>query len=161
MVRGALREVDSDLAASRVETTRAIVDRVLAPSRLLSTAVNLLGTIGLILLALGIFGAAATTLRIARREVAIRQAIGATPFAAAQAPLRSLVIAIALGAIVGSGVAPGALRLLEVLGVADSSGVWVALGGGAMAVVAAAAAAIAVTIRPAMKLPPAELLRTD
>jgi putative ABC transport system permease protein len=63
MVRAALGQVDPDLALDGVQTTRGIVDRVLAPSRLLSTAMSMLGATGLTLLAVGIFGAAATTLR--------------------------------------------------------------------------------------------------
>jgi putative ABC transport system permease protein len=161
MIRGALGEVDPDLAVSRVQTARAVVDRVLAPSRLLSTAMNMLGVTGVILLALGIFGAAATVLRGARREVAIRQAIGATPFVAARAPLRSLVLAVSGGTLIGSIAAPGALQLLASIGVADSAGLWMALGGGALTVAAAAGVAIAVTVRPAMRASPAELLRTD
>jgi putative ABC transport system permease protein len=161
MIRTALGEVDPDLAVSRVQTARAVVDRVLAPSRLLSTAMNMLGVTGVILLAVGIFGAAATALRLARREVAIRQAIGATPFMAARAPLGSLLMAIAGGTLIGSVAAPGALRLLTAIGVAESSGLWLALAGAALTVAAAAGVAIAVTVRPAMRASPAELLRTD
>ena len=159
MIRTALGEVDPDLAVSRVQTARAVVDHVLAPSRLLSTAMNMLGATGVVLLALGIFGAAATALRVARREVAIRQAIGATPFVAARAPLRSLLLAVTAGTVIGSIAAPGALRLLTAIGVAESSGLWMALTGGALTVVAAAGVAIAVTVRPAMRASPAELLR--
>ena len=126
---------------------------------LLSTAMNLLGITGVVLLAVGIFGAAATALRAARREVAIRQAIGATPFVAARAPLRSLLIAIACGTVLGSVAAPGALQLLTALGVADAAVLWLALTGGALTVAAAAGVAIAVTVRPAMRASPAELLR--
>jgi predicted permease len=161
MIRSALREVDPDLAVSRVQTSRAVVDHVLAPSRLLSTAMNMIGVTGVILLALGIFGAAATTLGVARREVAIRQAIGATPFVAARAPLRSLLIAIAGGTFLGSVAAPGALQLLASLGVADASALWIALAGGALTVAASAGVAIGVTIRPAMRASPAELLRLE
>jgi predicted permease len=161
MLRAVLRDVDPDLALERVQTTRGIVDRVLAPSRLLSTAMSMLGATGLTLLVVGIFGAAATTLRVARREVAIRQAVGATPFTAARAPLRSLVIALMVGAAIGSAAAPGALRLLASMGVADAAGVLPALAGGALAVTAAAALAVALTMRPAMKAPPAELLRAE
>lgn len=159
MIRAALGEVDPDLAVSRVQTSRAVVDHVLAPARLLSTAMNLLGMTGVVLLAVGIFGAAATALRVARREVAIRQAIGATPFVAARAPLRSLLIAITSGTVIGSVAAPGALQLLTALGVADAAVLWLALTGGALTVAAAAGVAIAVTVRPAMRASPAELLR--
>jgi predicted permease len=159
MIRAALGEVDPELAVSRVQTSRAVVDHVLAPSRLLSTAMNMLGTTGVVLLAVGIFGAAATALRVARREVAIRQAVGATPFVAARAPLRSLLIAITAGTIAGSIAAPGALQLLTALGVADAAVLWLALMGGALTVIGAAGIAIAATVRPAMRASPADLLR--
>jgi hypothetical protein len=161
MVRSALGGVDPDLAVSRVQTTRAVVDRVLAPSRILAIAMNMLGATGLTLLALGIFGAAAATLRAARREIAVRQAIGATPFVAARTPLRSLFIVLLLGATIGSVFAPMAMNVLASMGVAEATGVWLALAAGTTAVAIAASLAIAVTIRPAMRLPPSDLLRAE
>jgi predicted permease len=161
MIRAALHAIDPDLAVSRVHTTRAVVDRVLAPSRLLSTAMNMLGATGLILLALGIFGLAATTLGVARREVAIRQAIGATPFRAAREPLGAIIVSLLLGAAAGAVTAPAALQLLAAMGIADPTSVWPALVGGATAVLAAATLAVVLTIKPAMRASPAELLRSD
>jgi hypothetical protein len=122
---------------------------------------NMVGATGLTLLALGIFGAAAATLRAARREVAIRQAIGATPFVAARTPLRSLFIALLFGATSGSVFAPMAMNVLASMGVAETTGVWLALAAGTTAVAFAALLAIAVTIRPAMRLPPSDLLRAE
>lgn len=161
MIRGALQSVDSDLALERVQTTRAVVDEVLAPARLLTTAMTVLGTAGLTLLALGIFGAAATTLGAARGEVAIRQAVGATPLRAARASLRSLLIALAMGMILGIAIAPGALGVLASLGVADTSGMAIALVVAGAAVASSAALAVSLTLRRAMKISPAELLRAE
>jgi predicted permease len=161
MLRSALHSVDPDVVLDRVQTTRAVVDRVLAPSRLLSTAMSLLGAIGVVLLALGIFGAAATVLRVARREVAIRQAIGATPFKAARAPLRSLLAALAIGTAAGVALAPASLGVLASMGVAEQGGLLAAMTMAAAAVVASAGVAIVMNIRRATTASPAELLRTE
>ena len=66
LVRQALRRVEPDLAIERIQTTGELVQSVLSPARLLTTLMSLLGGTGLLLLALGIFGAAATALRAAR-----------------------------------------------------------------------------------------------
>jgi hypothetical protein len=122
---------------------------------------TLLGGTGLVLLALGIFGAAATSLRVARREVAVRQAFGATPLRAARAPLRSLVAAIGLGTLAGSMLAPSAIGLLATMGVAEQGGLLSAMMLAAAAVIGAAIVAIAINMRRAVAVSPAELLRTD
>ncbi len=160
-LRAALTAVDPDLVLGRTQTTKAVVDAVLAPSRLLTTTMTIVGATGVLLLALGIFGAAGTVLRGARREVAIRQAIGATPFSAARAPLRSLLTALLIGTVAGGIAAPAALRLLALMGVADASGLLPALTGATAAVAAATLLAVGVTLAPAMKRSPAELLRTE
>ena len=62
----------------------------LSPARLLTTLTSMLGGTGLLLLALGTFGAASAALRAARAEIAIRQALGARPAQAVGAPLNQL-----------------------------------------------------------------------
>jgi hypothetical protein len=137
------------------------VDRVLAPSRLLSTAMTLLAATGLVLLALGIFGAAATILEAARREVAIRQAIGASPIRAARAPLGALLTALAIGTLAGVVAAPGGVGVLAAMGVADRGGLLAVLSGSAALVIGAAGIAIGLNIRRATGVSPAELLRSE
>jgi predicted permease len=160
-LRAALRGVDPDVVLARAQTTKAVLDAVLAPARLLTTAMTVLGATGLTLLALGIFGAAAAALRVARREVAVRQAIGATPFIAARAPLRSLVLGLLTGIAVGTALTPIALQAVVLIGVADASGVSAALLFAGAAVIAAVTLAVALTLTPAMKASPAELLRAE
>jgi hypothetical protein len=80
---------------------------------------------------------------------------------AARTPLRSLLVALLIGTVGGGLAAPAALRLLTAMGVADPSGVVPAMAGATCAVAAATLLAIGVTLAPAMKRSPAELLRTD
>ncbi len=161
VLRAALHAVDGDLALERVQTTADAVNRVLAPSRLLATAMTMTGATGLVLLALGIFGAAATVLRIARRDVAIRQAIGASPFRAARAPLGSMTGALAAGLALGLALAPSALRVVATMGVADVAGAATSLVLASVCVAGAALLAIALTLAPVMKASPSEVLRAE
>jgi hypothetical protein len=160
-LRAALADVDREVVLDRVQTTRAIVDGVIAPARLLSTAMTMLGATGLLLLTLGIFGAAARLLGSARQEVAVRQAVGATPFKAARAPLRVLMMALVLGALMGAAVAPAGIGVLSSMGVAERGGAWLSLAVATASVAVAAALAVGVNIRRATALPPAELLRSQ
>jgi hypothetical protein len=160
LLRGALRAADPDLVLARSQTTGEVVDGVLAPSRLLSTAMTMLGATGLTLLALGIFGTAATMLRVARRETAIRQAVGATPFRAARAPLRSLATALTLGMLGGATLAPGGVGLLAAMGAA-SVDLWMPLSVAAASVATAAGVAMGISIRQTSATSPAEMLRSD
>jgi putative ABC transport system permease protein len=160
-LRAALRNVDPDLTIEQVQTTGTVVDDVLAPARLLSTAMTVLGVTGVILLMLGIVGAAAAMLRAARREVAVRQAVGATPLTAARAPLRSMLVGLVAGTALGIALTPVALQAAVAVGVAEASGISGALLVAAAAVMGAATLAIAVTLGPAMKASPSELLRSE
>jgi hypothetical protein len=160
-LRAALGGVDPDLVLERAQTTKAVLDTVLAPARLLTTAMTVLAGTGLTLLALGIFGAAAARLRAARREVAVRQAVGATPFIAAGAPLRSLLVGLAAGVVVGTALTPIALQAVVMIGVAEATGLSGALLFAGAAVIGAVTLAVALTLTPAMKTSPAELLRAE
>lgn len=97
MIRQALLRVEPELAIEKTQTTDQLMHSVLSPARLLATLTSLLSAAGVLLLALGIFGAAAVALRTAWPEIAVRQAIGAKPFEAARAPLAVLARALAIG----------------------------------------------------------------
>jgi hypothetical protein len=159
MIRQSLHAVEPDLAVERVQTTAAIVGAVTAPARLLATLMTLLGLTTLLLLALGIFGAAATALGASRREVAVRQALGATPLEASAAPLRALIQAVAVGTGTGVLAAPAILGSLTVIGHEGAAGALTPVTAGSLAVIISAAAAIWPSLRKTSRLPPAALLR--
>ena len=54
-----------------------------------------------------------------------------------------------------------AMKVLASMSVAEATGLWLALAAGTTAVALAALLALAVTLRPAMRLPPADLLRSE
>ena len=157
-VQHAMRRVEPELAIERIQTTGELVQSVLSPARLLATLTTLLGIAGLLLLALGIFGAAATALRAAWMEIGVRQAIGAMPLQAARAPLGILSRALGIGIAVGLLVAPLALSAAEGFGV-TAGGMFLPLAAGGVSVAGAATIAVGPSFWRATRRSPAELLR--
>ena len=143
VVRQTLRRVEPELAIERIQTTRDVVQTALSPTRLLTTLTSLLGATGLLLLALGTFGAASAALRAARSEIAIRQALGARPTQAVGAPLKQLGRALGAGMLTGLAVTPLALSGVEALGMRARGELLLPLIAGAAAVILAAAVACA------------------
>jgi predicted permease len=161
IVRQTLRRIEPDLAVERIQTTRDVVQSALSPSRLLTTLTSLLEATGLLLLALGTFGAASAALRAARSEIAIRQALGARPAQAVRAPLNQLARALTAGMLIGLIVTPLALSGVEALGLHNGDGAILPIVTGAAAVLLAAAAACTPSLIQAGRVAPAELLRRD
>jgi putative ABC transport system permease protein len=160
-IRQALKRVEPELAIERIQSTRDVVQTALSPSRLLTTVTGMLGATGLVLLALGTFGAASAALRAARSEIAIRQALGARPAQAVGAPLVMLTRAFVTGILVGLAATPLALSSVEGLGLSADAGLALPLAMGAGSVMLAAAIACAPSLIQAARVAPAELLRTD
>jgi putative ABC transport system permease protein len=159
-IRHAMRAVEPDVAIEGFQTTGELRASVLAPARLLATVVSLLAGAGLVLLALGIFAAAAAALRAARAEIAVRQAVGARPLQAATAPLRVLARALAVGVAAGVFGSPIVLLAAEGAGLSASGNVVASISVAAALVFAVAAAAAIPSMRRAASLSPAQLLRS-
>jgi hypothetical protein len=158
-IRTALTRVEPDIAIERIQSTNDVVRSVLSPSRLLATLMSVLGTAGLVLLALGIFGAVATALRAAWPEIAVRQAIGASPFAAARAPIRTLSRSILCGVVLGLAVTPLVLSGAAASGLGTSGTPALPMLLAGLAVLVAAIGATAPSLVRAARSSPAELLR--
>ena len=158
-IREALRRVEPDIAIDRLQTTADVHREVLSPSRLLATLLSVLGGAGVLLLAVGIFGAAATALRAAWAEIAVRQAIGAMPWQAAGAPVRLLGRALVAGVGLGLLLTPAALSATAAAGLTRDASIAVPLAAAAAVVLAVAALAALPSLRKAARSSPAQLLR--
>jgi putative ABC transport system permease protein len=158
-IRRALRRVEPDVAIEGFQTTAELRASVLSPARLLTTVVSLLGGAGLLLLALGIFAAAAGGPRSAWGETAVKQRVGARPLQAAGAPLRLLTRALATGIVAGLALAPAVLSAAASVGLSSPGAFLLPLLGAIAVVPTAAAVAIVPSLVRAAKRPPAELLR--
>jgi putative ABC transport system permease protein len=159
LLHEALRDVDPEIAIERVQTTSDLVQGVLSPARLLAVVTGALGSAGLLLLALGIFGAVVGALRGALTEIAIRQALGAMPFAAARAPLGILARAVLAGTFLGLALTPALLGATAALGLTLGDGAAVPLALGGCAVLGAAVVASGPSVWRASRSSPADLLR--
>ena len=78
-VARAIARVDPLLPVSPESTIDAVIAGATAEERLLATLVGLLGTVAILLAALGLHGLVAQAVADRRREIAIRLALGATP----------------------------------------------------------------------------------
>jgi hypothetical protein len=108
---------------------------------------------------LGIFGAVATALRSAWPEIAVRQAIGASPLAAARAPIRTLTGSILVGILVGLAATPLVLSGAAALGLGSTGLPALPMLLAGFAVLVAAIGATAPSLLRAARSSPAELLR--
>ena len=120
-VRSVFRQVDVDIGVQAVQPTDAILGTVLGPAAFVARMLSLLGAAGLVLLALGIFGAVAVQLRAALREIGVRQSLGATPIRASAGPLRILTLALIGGAAAGVALTPLALGASSQLGLSSDA----------------------------------------
>jgi hypothetical protein len=161
LIRAALQEVEPEIALDGVQTTGRLLQVVLSPARLLTTLVAMLGGVGLTLLALGIFAAAAAAVESARSEIAVRQALGAMPLRAARAPLVTLTRALAAGIALGLLLTPLVLSAAALLGLEANESLAPPLVGATAAALAAAGLATAPALWRAARTPPADLLRQN
>jgi putative ABC transport system permease protein len=160
-VRAAFRQADPDIAVQAVQPTGAIVRTVLGPSAFVARMLSLLGASGLVLLALGVFGAVAVQLRAALREIGVRQSLGATPIRASTGPLRILAVAVVGGAVAGVGLTPLVLEATSQLGLVNDASAAVQAAVALAVVVLSALLASWPSIRRVARVSPAVLLRQD
>jgi predicted permease len=77
LVRGAVRELDPQLAITRIETMNAVRAISMARDRFLMTLVSMFGMLGVVLAVVGVYGVLAELARERMREMGIRIALGA------------------------------------------------------------------------------------
>jgi ABC-type antimicrobial peptide transport system permease subunit len=101
-VRRTIREVNRDLAVVDLRTIDEFLDNLAAQRRIPATAFALVGLLGLILSAVGLYGVVAYGVRERSRELGIRLALGARPADVRRLVLRQGFTIVAIGLAIGA-----------------------------------------------------------
>ena len=112
-IRTAVKDLDPTLPVFRIWTIEEGLRRVLAQARFNTLLMSLLGSIGLILSALGIYSVVAWLVAQRTREIGVRIALGASKGAVVKMMSVHGLKPVAVGLAVGMAGAIAATRLLQ------------------------------------------------
>jgi predicted permease len=160
-LRTVVAEVDPRIAVVQMRTMQAQIDQNLQVERALALLSLFFGGLAALLAAIGVFGVLSYAVARREREIGIRMALGATPWAAGWEILRGVVLYVSLGLVAGLGGAAIVGKIVEgfLFGVTSRDLISLVSACAAMAVVAAAAAFI--PARRAASVPPAVAFRAE
>lgn len=114
-IRGALREVDSNLPLSNVKTQLEQADDTLATERMFAKLLTLFGLVAQLLAAIGLYGVMAYSVSQRTQEIGIRMALGANRFKVLRMILKQGMVLTAIGVALGLGCAYVLTKYLESL----------------------------------------------
>jgi macrolide transport system ATP-binding/permease protein len=160
-VRRAIAGVDRRLTVVGMRTMAEQVAGHFNIDRLIARVAVAFGGVALLLACLGLYGVTAYSVTRRTREIGIRMAIGASPRAVLKTVLRSALVQLAFGLLIGVPAALGAGRLLQatLYGVSGHDPRLLALAVAILAVCAVAAGLI--PARRAAALDPVRALRVE
>jgi putative ABC transport system permease protein len=160
-VRAALKAYDPTLPNSEFTTLEQIVDRAVAPRRLITNLLGAFSSLALLLASLGLYGVIAYSVSQRTRELGIRMAIGAQRGDVLQLILREGLLTAVAGVGLGLVGALVATRLLKgmLFGVSATSPMIFAAN--ALILMAVALAACLIPARRASRIDPVEALRYE
>jgi predicted permease len=160
-IRGVLKGVDSNLPLVRVTTLREVADVGLLPQRLAASVAGSLGTVALLLAAIGLYGVTAFTVARRAREIGLRVALGATPGRVTSLIVGQALKLTAIGGSVGLIAAIGLARLISGLLFGISPLDPIAFGATVTTLVLITIVASYVPARRATNVSPVTALRTE
>ncbi|MEO6527055.1 MAG: ABC transporter permease [Gemmatimonadaceae bacterium] len=111
-IRAAVREIDPLLPAPTVTTLSASTSGVLLPQRVAAMVTAVLGCVGLLLAAVGLYGIVAYSVGQRTREIGVRLALGASRRNVLRLVVGEGMRPVAIGLAIGLVLALGATRLL-------------------------------------------------
>jgi len=104
-LRRAVRDVGSNVSVYRIDSMQGLVGEAFADDRLRTVLISLFAMIAALLAAIGTYGVASTTASRRTREMAIRVAVGATSGSIARLIVGGAAKSVAVGAVIGVGLA--------------------------------------------------------
>jgi putative ABC transport system permease protein len=160
-LNAALSRIDRDLPLFDVRTMEQRLAGSLATARFNTLLLSLLGGIGLVLAATGIYGVVAYFVSQRTQEIGVRMALGASAGSVVRLVLGQALRPVALGAAIGIAAALGASRILssQLFGVSPTDPLTIAVVFATL--VAVASAASAVPARRAAAIDPTRALQAD
>jgi predicted permease len=114
-IRRTLRDIDPQLPIIRAWTFEQEMANALSKERMIAAVASVFGTLALLLVAIGVFGALSYAVARRSRELAIRVALGASPLNLRGLVLRESLAVAALGLIAGFPLAWLTARTLQSL----------------------------------------------
>lgn len=114
-VRAVLAEYDPLLARGEMQTLDHLVDNAVAPRRLITQMLGVFSGLALALAALGIYGVVAYSVSQRTQEIGIRMAIGAQRGDVLRLVLRSGLVLVGVGVVIGLAASFAVARLLHSL----------------------------------------------
>jgi putative ABC transport system permease protein len=112
LVRRTLATIDPDVPLFNVRTMEQRLAESMATARFNTLLLTLLGAIGLVLSAIGIYGVIAYFVTARTPEIGVRMALGASRGAVIRLVLRQALVPVALGVVAGLAAAAAATRAL-------------------------------------------------
>ena len=160
-LRAAIARIDPDLPLFDVRLMNQRLAGTLATARFNTLLLTILGGVGLLLAASGIYGVIAYFVSQRTQEIGVRMALGATPGSVVRLILAQALKPVALGTAVGIVAALAASRVLasQLFGVSRTDPVTIVVV--VAALIAVALAASAVPARRAAAIDPTKALQAD
>jgi predicted permease len=112
-VRAELRRLDPEVATSTMRRLETVVADSLEARRFNVQLVSAFGQVGLVLVAIGVYGVTAFAVGGRRREIGIRVAFGATPGHVLRLVMGSELKAVVVGLVIGAAAVAAASTLLS------------------------------------------------
>jgi len=114
-VRSAVQAIDENLPAQEIKTLEEIVGLQFWPARMLAGLLAVLGSVGLLLASVGVYGVMSYAVAQRTREIGVRMALGAQPRDVLKLIVRQGVGLALAGAAIGLALSFAATRLIASL----------------------------------------------
>jgi len=160
-IREELRHIDPKIPVMKFESLEDKTRIALLPSRACAAVFGLLGLIGLILAAVGLYGVISYTASQRTHEIGIRMALGAEPLQVLRLVLRQSLLLTFIGIAIGLAAALAATRVLSVMLYGVSPTDPLTFASIVALLVSVALAACSIPARRAMRVDPMVALRYE
>ena len=160
-VRGALSELDPNLAAARLEPFATYAGDAVAPDRFVTMLLLLFAAVAMTLAAVGLYGVVSYQVNGRLREMGVRMALGARGGEVAALVVRRSLAVVAIGLLIGLAGALSLTRFMESLLFEISATDPLTFVAVAAVLTAAATLAAALPARRAAAVDPVEVLRAE